>query len=61
MKSKKEVTKKLESLTKEYDWINKCRQENGLGQKVGCMLRESQEKIKERLRGQIEILEWILR
>jgi len=60
MKSEKEVAKKLESLTKECDWINKCRQEKGLGHKVGCMFRESQEKIKERLKSQIEILEWIL-
>ena len=60
MKSEKDVSKKLESLKKEYSWITKCREEGGLGQKAGCMARESREKTVERLKSQIEILEWIL-
>ena len=60
MRSEKEILKKLESLRKEHDWISKCREEGGLGQKVGCIVRESREKTLERLKNQIEILEWTI-
>ena len=56
MKNEKEILKKFESFKKEYSWINKCKEEGSLGQKVGCMARESREKTIERLKNQIEIL-----
>jgi hypothetical protein len=60
MKSEKEVLKRLQNLRKEYDWVSRCREEKGLGQKVGCVVRESRSKIIERLKNQIETLEWVL-
>lgn len=60
MRSEKEILKKLESIQKEYSWLNKCRHESGMGQKLGCMVRESRDKTIAKLKSQIEILEWIL-
>lgn len=60
MRSEKEILKKIEEIRKEYDWMSRCQQEGGMGKRVGCMMKESRDKAMEKLKNQIEILEWIL-
>ncbi len=60
MKSQTEIIKKINELKKEHDWMSKCRNNEGIGNKVGCIIRESRNKNLDKLDAQIRILEWIL-
>ena len=60
MKSQTEIMKKIDELKKEYDWMSKCRHEDGIGKRVGCIVRESRNKNLDKLDAKIKILEWIL-